>query len=233
MADHPLKSTDFLKFIDQPVQRYILRIIPANAELSEQSGLKPHTLGKIPGRYNRQTGKWAGWTKWQNHATTKTDLEFWETDQNDTGPYAAGCRTGDIIIVIDLDSDDAAYIAMVRRLAEKHLGDTGVIRCRDGAVRIQLFYNRKVHTPPITKQVCSYLDAQGTKHLTEVLGAGQQTVIEGPHAKGAMHYWESFDLVNGWGADERGHDRRDRRLPDGRCGGIRAAWHDQGEVLAD
>ncbi|MBV9203776.1 MAG: hypothetical protein JOY83_29385, partial [Alphaproteobacteria bacterium] len=80
-------------------------------------------------------------------------------------------------------------------MADKHLGVTPVVRRRDGAVRIQLFYRRDPHTPPIAKRQASFKDANDVRHLTEVLGRGQQTVIEGPHASGKMHYWENGGLI--------------------------------------
>jgi hypothetical protein len=56
---------------------------------------------------------------------------------------------------------------------------------------------------PITKSRISFTlpETGDEKHLVEILGHGQQAVIEGPHAKGAMHRWRGgkglTDIKNG------------------------------------
>jgi hypothetical protein len=194
MTSHPTVYTDFKKYIGTPFQEYILPIIPVSAKLSPNSGISPQMLGKIPGRYHLLEHHWVGFGGWQSNRPTQTQLERWELHQLDTGPTAMGLITGEIV-VIDCDSDDAEYVALQRRLAEEHLGITPVVRCRDGAVRVQLFYKRKPRTPFIKKRLTSFRDSDGVKYLTEVLGHGQQTVIEGPHASGKMHYWENGGLI--------------------------------------
>jgi hypothetical protein len=75
-------------------------------------------------------------------------------------------------------------------VAERHLGVTPVVRRRDGSIRCVLIYRHKAGTQPIRKFAGAHVDEQGQKQLIETLGTGQQVVLEGPHAKGAMHYWE-------------------------------------------
>jgi hypothetical protein len=58
-----------------------------------------------------------------------------------------------------------------------------------------LFYEYDQHTAPISKHRLAFSDAQGNKHIVEYLARGQQVVIEGPHAKGAMHYWRNGGLI--------------------------------------
>jgi putative DNA primase/helicase len=187
MTDHP--HSNFVKYIGTDFQPFILPIIPVDAQLSDKSKLKPELLGKIPGLYNRQTKKWAG-TDWTGIRATPALLQLWQEQQKETGATAIGLITGEVV-VIDIDCDKAEIVARIRRIAEKHFGPIEVVRTRDGSVRIQLFYAHKPNTPPITKLHSSYKDAEGNKFLVEVLGRGQQTVIEGPHAKGAMHHWEN------------------------------------------
>ena len=193
MKNYPIRPTDFKKYIGTPFRSYILPIVPVGGKLSPNSNISPEMLGKIPGRYNAQEGHWAGFA-WQRNETTATQLQRWELQQLDTGPIAAGMRL-DEVIAIDCDADTAEYVALQRRLAEKHLGITPVARRRDGAVRIQLFYKWKPHTPFIQKRRALFNDKEGVKYLTEVLGRGQQTVIEGPHASGKMYYWENGGLI--------------------------------------
>lgn len=198
MTDHPLGPTVFRKFVGTPYQGYILPIIPVGASLSPNSKLTPDHLGKIPGRYNAQEGHWAGWD-WQNNRTTKTQLERWELQQIETGPTAAAMNTVKFP-GLDIDSDDEAFRDMVWALADQHLDKTPVVRCRDGSVRAVLFYEHKDHTPPIRKFRIKVQDTAGQQHLVEFLAAGQQVVIEGPHAKGRMHYWRDGGLTEHIGA---------------------------------
>jgi hypothetical protein len=189
MPDHPIKPTNFLKYANSPVLRYILRIIPANAKLSAGSKIQPELLGKIPGTMSAN-GEWTGFG-WSSNVTTKQQLMGWQQQQASSKvvvPLAA--RTGDMLIAIDFDVENETYLTAARDVAERHLGVTPVVRRRDGSIRCALIYRHKAGTQPIRKFAGAYVDEQGQKQLIETLGTGQQVVLEGPHAKGAMHYWE-------------------------------------------
>src|SRR5580704_6063298 len=189
MADHPIKPTNFLKYAKSPALRYILRIIPAGAKLSAKSKIKPELLGKIPGTMTAE-GEWTGFD-WTSNATTQQQLMGWQQQQANLKvvvPLAA--RTGDMLIALDFDVENETYLNAARDVAERHLGVTPVVRRRDGSIRCVLIYRHKAGTQPIRKFAGAYLDEQGQKQLVETLGTGQQVVLEGPHAKGAMHYWE-------------------------------------------
>jgi len=188
MPDHPIKPTNFRKYAKSPLMRYVLSIIPVGAKLKATSKLTADHLGKIPGLIS-DNGEWTGFP-WGNHVTKQTTLEIyeaWQVEQRLIIPL--GLRLGDILVGLDLDIENILYRDLVWRLAEKHFGITPVVRCRDGSVRVVLFYRRKSGTPPIRKFAGAYLDTDGQKQLTEMLGDGQQVVAEGPHAKGKMHYW--------------------------------------------
>jgi len=191
MPDHPIKATNFLKYADTPLQRYILPIVPAGATLKETSGLTPAHLGKIPGVMSGQNGEWVGFPAWQNNVATKSMLMAWQTWQTQWKiVIPLGLRTGDMIVVIDFDVENETYLNAARDVAERHLGVTPVVRRRDGSIRCVLIYRRKAGTQPITEFAGAYIDEQGQKQLIETLGTGQQVVLEGPHAKCKMHYWE-------------------------------------------
>ena len=49
-----------------------------------------------------------------------------------------------------------------------------------------LFFKHKDHTAYIDKCKFEAVDAQGNRHLLEILGTGEQAVTEGPHKSGAM-----------------------------------------------
>jgi putative DNA primase/helicase len=186
--------SNFLKYIGTPFERYILPIIPAKATLKPREdgkpGIAPENLGKIPGRYLPYTGAWVGFWNWQNHRTKKNDLERWQGWQTADVPIAIGMQTAEFPVV-DIDSDDPEIVAAICTLATAHLGWSPV-RCREESPRRVLCYK---WTPgpnhdrmPVRKMRFAFA-AEGKTHVIEILGSGQQVVIEGPHAKGKMHYW--------------------------------------------
>jgi phage/plasmid-associated DNA primase len=196
MADHPIKPTNFRKYAKSPLLRYVLPIIPVGAKLKATSKLTADHLGKIPGLIS-DNGEWTGFP-WQNHVTKQTTLEIyeaWQVEQRLIIPL--GLRLGDILVGLDLDIENILYRDLVWQLAEEHFGITPVVRCRDGSIRVVLFYRHKAGTPPIRKFAGAYVDEQGQKQLTEMLGTGQLVVAEGPHFKGKMQYWlDDRELVD-------------------------------------
>ncbi len=183
--------TDFLKYIGTPFESWILPIIPAGAELTKDSKLSPDKLGKIPGKWFPGPRKWAGFHEWQKHSTTQNDLQRWHSWQTPDVPIAIGMRTAELPVV-DIDSDHPEIVEAICKLALEHLGWSPV-RCREESPRRVLCYK---WTPgpnrdraPVQKMRLAFTDKEGRTHIVEILGRGQQVVIEGPHAKGKMHYW--------------------------------------------
>jgi P4 family phage/plasmid primase-like protien len=198
MADRPIVPTDFLKHIGTPLEAYILPIIPVGATLSDTSGISDDNVGKIPGRYLPAKKAWVGFRGWSTYRATPASLKFWHLQQRETGPHAAGINTV-VYIALDLDCDTVEERDMAWEAAKRTLGDTPVVRMRDGSPRVVLFYKRDEHKmgqTHLTKRWSVYLDGAGNKYAVELLGYGQQVIIEGPHAKGKMHYWyEGRSLV--------------------------------------
>lgn len=190
-----LTKSDFLKFIDTPLQTYILPIIPKNATLSDNSSLDSNTaLGKIPGRYNAAANTWSGLHKWQEHSATKQHLERWHAYQDLTGPIAVGIQT-ERFNALDTDTEDEALAALVAEVATAKLGLSNAVRRRPDTPRNVRFYEHTAGTAPIRKRRAIF-EKDGVQSVIEYLGAGQQVVQEGPHAKGSMHYWETWSLVD-------------------------------------
>lgn len=197
---HP--KTDFLKYIGTPFEPFILPIIPAGATLKEDSKLTPDHLGKIPGKYYSGLKAWTGFYAWQASRANRFDLERWygwqEADEADTA-LALALRTGEIL-AIDIDISDEVIAEMVTCLIIAMMGMPGAIRRRPGTGRRVLFYGHKPHTAPVSKSRIAFdILAIGEKAAVEVLGNGQQVVAEGPHAKGALHYWQDgIGLIEGY-----------------------------------
>jgi AAA domain len=191
----PNPPSDFLKFADTPFEGWILPIIPAKATLKPREdgkpGIAPENLGKIPGRYVASAGAWVGFINWQSHWADKNDLERWQGWQTHDTPIAIGMRTAEFPVV-DIDSDDPEIVEAIQALASRCLGWSPVRRREDSPRRVLCYKwtpgpNRD--RAPVRKMRFAFTDKEDKVHVVEILGSGQQVVIEGPHAKGKMHYW--------------------------------------------
>jgi len=190
------QGSNFLKYAVSPLRQYILPIIPAGANLGPDSSLPPDNLGKVPGTYSRSQGCWYGHPGWQRHVTKVGDLRRWEGWQKQEPgspgvPVPIGIRLSPLIGA-DFDINNGAVSAWAQGIAVETLGEALAVRIREGSCRVMSFYLQDARTAlPITKNRIAFkLPATGDEvHLIEILGLGQQAVIEGPHAKGAMHRW--------------------------------------------
>ncbi len=200
---HP--PSDFRKYISTPFQSYILPIIPKGARLKADSKISQDQLGKIPGKYFPAVGEWGGFYAWPANRTTSTALAHWQVWQKPTPDgcgvsIAIAIRTK-VILAVDIDADDEEVANELELRVVCWLGPPGAIRRRHGSPRRVLFYGHNVRTMPVTKMRLEFkILATDQKAAIEILGDGQQVVIEGPHAKGAMHYWQDgIGLIEGFG----------------------------------
>jgi hypothetical protein len=196
--------SDFRQYIGTPFQPYILPIISRGAKLKADSKLTEDHLGKIPGKYFPAVGEWSGFYQWQSNRTTSTALERWQVWQEPAPDgsgmtISIGLRTK-VILAVDIDADDEAVANELEMRAICMLGIPGAIRRRVGSPRRVLFYGHNVRTMPVTKLRLEFkILATEQKAAIEILGDGQQVVIEGPHAKGAIHYWQDgIGLIEGF-----------------------------------
>ena len=204
--------SDFLKYRGTVFQRFILPIIPAGAALDEDSSVSPENLGKIPGSWSRRRRRWYGFPGWTTHVTREVDLERWQAWQD---PDQAGCdiaigaRLG-AVIGGDCDTDSPEVVTLFEICMAIMWGEPVAIREREGSPRVMWFYLAQPKTMPITKMRIAFtLPETGDKvHLFEILGHGQQAVLEGPHAKGAMQRWR-----DGKGLVEAEKEKRDIQNP--------------------
>ncbi len=126
-----------------------------------------------------QAGKAPKGSAWQLRARLKTPDAAQsppEPDALNTGLLADGLR------LVDVDVDDVAVAGRVKALALALLG-TAPIRWRVNSGRVLLAYRAAEGEP-------GKLVAAGTVGKVEVLGRGQQAVIDGLHPSGAMLQWE-------------------------------------------
>jgi len=169
--------------------RDLLPLIPPGADLGEKSNVKPHQLGKIPGRF--AYGKWYGLTgPWPTFGLSESDrqaAELWPT-------HNVGLRAADFPGV-DCDVNTPEALALVEDLINRRLGDRAPVRTR-GATSRALFVFRRGGDDPVRKIRVDFEDSNGTAHAVEVLGLGQQYVVAGMHPEGMAYEWrEGRDLV--------------------------------------
>ena len=204
---HP--PSNFLKYRKTVFAPYILPIIPVGAKLRADSKVVPEQIGKIPGRYFPGNGEWSGFRAWSTNRTTSTALEHWQVWQSPTPDgcgvsIAIAIRTK-IVLAVDIDADDEEVANDLELHVIMMMGHPGAIRRRHGSPRRVMFYAHNVRTMPVTKMRLEFkILATDQKAAIEILGDGQQVVLEGPHAKGAMHYWQNdVGLIEGLDALRR------------------------------
>jgi Family of unknown function (DUF5906)/Bifunctional DNA primase/polymerase, N-terminal len=163
----------------------LLPIIPPGATLTPGTEVQPQDRGKTPGAFTR-AGTWSGlggkWSK-ELHATV-SDLKAWQGWGASVGLQS---RT---FLGLDIDIEDEAAAARVESLAVDYLG-LAPIRVREGSSRRLLMYRRPADHQPIRKTRAAWTDKAGVKQAVELLGFGQQFVVEGPHPKGGEYRWLS------------------------------------------
>lgn len=181
-------TKNFISLVGLPAKD-LLPLIPNGAELGEKSNVMSNQIGKIPGRY--AGGKWYGLTgQWPTIGLGERDITLsanWPT-------HNVGLRAAEWPgIDIDVNSKDA--LEMVEGLIEIALGPAPV-RERGNAPRA-LFVFRREGDAPIRKSRLVFNDDNNVEHAVEVLGLGQQYVINGMHPTGVAYEWrEKRELVN-------------------------------------
>jgi hypothetical protein len=171
-------------------ERYLLPIIPAGAKLSRNSKLTPEKIGKVPGKWTSEG--WVGFHGWQEYTATAADLERWAKWYKDV-PETIGMCLGDYIF-IDLDITDEALAARMKMLALFSLG-AAPIRCRSNSSKCGLLYRLDhARSSRFIRKSRLAFEKDGVQHAIEVLGKGEQFVVEGLHPSGVVHQWTTHPL---------------------------------------
>jgi P4 family phage/plasmid primase-like protien len=148
--------------------RDLVSVIPPAASLAANSKIAPTSRGKAPGR-KRSDGQWVGFA-WQHHRTTIEDVRQWEAGGANIGlraQYFPG---------LDIDSLDEHIGDQVEQHALAILGPAPL---RVGRAPKRLLVYRT--DAPFTRMRLWIEDAHRNSHPIEVLGNGQQYVVEGIH----------------------------------------------------
>lgn len=180
---------------DAGYREIMLPIIPPWARIAPGSKVE---AGKSPGLYNPIAKDWSGMPKWQHHVTTAGDIAEWSSCPDCP---SIGVRTGTLVA---FDMDVVESIDKARRLAvvvRDHLttwAGTPHLRTRSNSVRWASIYQAEADALNMAKQVIRFLDASTRVQLgkLELLGYGQQIVVEGVHHSGVMLDWPIRRLGN-------------------------------------
>ena len=174
----------FSQFFDAGFGGEVIPIVPPGARLSPKSGLSESDLGKIPGAYWSRHRAWTGLRDWAGAKFTALSAEAWDAWPEPNVGLRAARFPG-----IDVDVADEALVAAIVALAFETIGPAPV-RHRQGSARVLLPYRLATGEPPVKKHrvVC---DAGAV----EILGFGQQYVVQGTHPKGGRYCWTGGTLL--------------------------------------
>jgi hypothetical protein len=161
----------------------LLPIIPPNATIAADSDVSDANRGKTPGR--KRGDVWRGFGgKWSTEFRAElADVKDW---------HASGASVGlqtRIFVAIDVDIEDESVADDVEQLALEIIGPAPV-RYRTSSNRRLLLFRIKDGEPPLRKEALRFL-IKDEKQAVEVLGHGQQCVVEGPHPKGGEYQWRN------------------------------------------
>lgn len=178
--------TSFQSYRGTPYQRWLLPIIPVGATLSEKSRITPENIGKIPGL--RWPSGWSGFADWSKARIDKDRVlvawDAWYPKDHWTIGLQSERFPG-----IDLDVEERWQAELARDVAFTVLGET-IVRGREGSPRELLMYRLAQEPRWVVKHRREYGDTTPLFAI-EVLGKGQQYLIQGDHPKGGRYVWRN------------------------------------------
>lgn len=157
-------------------------ITPPDCPLAPGTKLRPQDRGKVPGLRNGTTDWWG--FDWIKHETVPADLDKWTAIG-----AGVGLRTKDFPAV-DVDVLDERLSALVQALVQERLG--WAPRRVGRAPKVVLAY--RTTEPFKRRRLWFRVPGMAKRQLVEVLGDGQQYVVEGLHAELRRPYVWDIEL---------------------------------------
>lgn len=164
--------------------RDLVSVIPPGAQLTPSSKIATASIGKAPGR-RLGTGLWAGYD-WRKSQPTIEDVRNWGIQGASLGLRA------DRFPGVDIDCTDAGLCKIIEDFAIRKLGPAPKRVGR--APKALLMYR----TDEPFSRMRLWITIQGTAHMVEVLGMGQQYLVHGVHPATARPYewtWPVYGLL--------------------------------------
>jgi P4 family phage/plasmid primase-like protien len=157
----------------------LISVIPPGAQLMPSSKISQTLVGKIPGR-RHASGLWAGYN-WRVADATIDDVRKWVFDGANVGLRATKFPA------VDIDCSDANLAGIIEDAVRGQLGPAA---CRVGkAPKRLLMYSLSPLAEPFSRMRLWITTPDGTKHLVEILGEGQQYLVSGTHPSGRVYEW--------------------------------------------
>jgi hypothetical protein len=183
----------FKKYIDAgfPASE-LLPIMPPDAPLGSGGSYLAAKRGKIPGAYKAAENVWTGLGEWTTRTFDDADAARWESWPSvSVGLQARRYPCGDI----DVGVEEVAQF--MEGVLFEGLGAT-IVRGRANSARRLLPYRLADGEPAFPKWRVAFTLAEtgDTKHAIELLGSGQQYLIEGMHPSNVSYEWR-----DGWSLD--------------------------------
>jgi len=154
----------------------LISVIPPGAQLMPSSKISQTLVGKIPGR-RHASGLWAGYD-WRKAKASVDDVRQWVFDGANIGLRATNFPG------VDIDCMDPQLAQMIETAI---LGQLGPAPVRVGRAPKRLLMYAVAE--PFTRQRLIIKLRDGTSHLVEILGEGQQYLVHGTHPSGSVYEW--------------------------------------------
>lgn len=192
----------FIDYTGTKFGPWLFPIIPRDATLSEGSSITQSNLGKIPGL--KSGGVWAGFARWTEVGSIRADKQerlfsIWDAWYQPERPTIG--INARLFPAVDIDIN-SPLARLAQDVAFGVFGPT-IIRGRPNSEKRLLMYRldqEKSNGLFITKARRVYAASDGDDPLAiEILGKGQQYLIEGRHPSGVDYKWvdDSGPLVAG------------------------------------
>ncbi|MBK3797888.1 AAA family ATPase [Azospirillum brasilense] len=167
--------------------RDLISVVPPGAPLSERTKLRPEDRGKVPGLHGHHG--WYGFD-WMKHEATAEDVATWEGWKANLGLRATRFPA------VDIDVTDLEIRDFIQGLADRHLGPAPARTGR--APKLLLVYRLAEDQTPMVRRRLRFKGPDGRDHLVELLGHGQQYVVEGIHPVTRKPYtWDTHPAERG------------------------------------
>lgn len=164
---------------------HLLPIIPPDATLSARSKIKPEARGKTPGRRNSY-GEWGSFD-WRGWHQADEDLAEWHAMG-----AGVGLRLG-TFVAADVDVLDPELAEAVAATVQDNFGDT-VTRIGRPPKRVLLY---RAVGPLRRRRLWIKQEGYAEPALFELLGDGQQVVVDGIHPQTRRPYaWDDEPLAD-------------------------------------
>jgi hypothetical protein len=179
-------TSDFMKYGNAGFLDDLLPIIPPDANLDPNGSSYKNLLasrGKVPGTLTAK-GQWVGREKWTERSATFFDLRKWQS-------WSAGIgMQGRSYPAVDIDVSDPDLAEKIQHLAFEALG-AAPIRFGNGSRRVLVYRCeglRKQRLEFLLPRTSDTTDPKASctanpKMAVELLGVGQQYVVEGIHPR--------------------------------------------------